>query len=106
MMSASITTTTSLRQTILADTGPIYAIRDVRDQYHERALADTRRIERERLDVLIATPILLEAYSLMLRRSSASVAQAWLRETSEESLLYPTEEIYTAAIQRLLRFGD
>ena len=57
---------------MLVDTGVLYALVDPDDQYHARAHEELTRLADEKLEVLIAYPILLESYSLVLRRLELS----------------------------------
>ena len=92
---------------VLADTGPLYALKDPDDQYHGRAQEDTLRIERERFSVVIAYPTLLEAYNLILRRLTLWEAHQWLNDaTSASVLINPTPEDYQSAFARTRDYGD
>jgi predicted nucleic acid-binding protein len=93
---------------VLADTGPLYALEDPDDQFHERAREDTRRLERERLPVVIAYPTILEAYNLLLRRLPLSDVRNWLHEatTAATEIINPTPEDYRRAIERVRRYPD
>ena len=53
---------------MLADTGPLYAVVDPRDNRFGRAREDVARLNSERLSVVVSYPILCESYSLILRR--------------------------------------
>jgi hypothetical protein len=46
--------------------GPLYATVDPEDKHHKRALRELRQLNDERWNVVVAYPILLEAYSLIL----------------------------------------
>lgn len=79
---------------VLADTGPLYAANDEGDAHHERALGDLKALVRDRREVLIAYPILLEAYSLLLFKLGRSAAAGWLTEVADASFVNPTPEDY------------
>jgi hypothetical protein len=64
-------------------------------------LEEARRIKRKRLVVIITTPVLLETYNLILQRSYAAAAHAWLMDTSEESFLSPRAEDDHRAVGRI-----
>jgi len=66
---------------VLADTGPLYALIDPDDQFHERAQQDSLRLERERLSVMVAYPTLLETYNLIPRRLTLKEAHQRLEVT-------------------------
>jgi predicted nucleic acid-binding protein len=72
---------------ILADTGPLYAAVDIDDQYHHRAQRELGDAEHEGLLVVIAYPVLLEAYTLILRRLGIPAALTWLDEVLTASVL-------------------
>jgi hypothetical protein len=63
---------------VLADIGLLYAVVDPDDQYHARAQGELQRLADAGLSVVIAHPILLEAYTLILYRLGLSTASAWL----------------------------
>lgn len=83
---------------VLADTGPLYAANDTADEHHKRALRDLEELAGERREVLIAYPILLETYSLLLFRLGRNAAIAWLDEIALSTLVSPASEDYSRAI--------
>jgi predicted nucleic acid-binding protein len=93
---------------VLADTGPLFAAADKDDADHERALRQIDELDREGLIVLIPYPILLEAYSLVLKRFGPQGALQWLDHAAEATLLNPTPEDYSVgcAIVRALSDHD
>jgi predicted nucleic acid-binding protein len=96
-----------MKQSVLADTGPLYAAADPDDQYHERAQRELKRLNRDRRSVVVAYPILSEAYTLVLYRLGKVVASTWLDETlAGVSLVNPAAEDYRAATDRVLGFKD
>ena len=86
-----------MTRAVLADTGPLYAANDERDEHHHRAVRDLKGFARDRRDVLIAYPILLEAYSLLLFRLSRKAACDWLNEVAGSSFVSPTAQDYARA---------
>lgn len=66
-------------RSLLADTGPLYALVDPDDQYHSRAQNALRRIIEDDLTILVAFPTLLESYTLVLRRLGLDVARPCFR---------------------------
>lgn len=82
---------------VLADTGPIFAAADQDDSEHERALHQIDELDRDGRLVLIPYPILLEAYSLVLKRFGSRAALLWLDDTVKASLINPTPEDYSFA---------
>jgi predicted nucleic acid-binding protein len=96
-----------MKRSVLADTGPLYAAADPDDQYHERAQRELKRLNRDRRSVVVAYPILSEAYTLVLYRLGKVVASTWLDETlAGVSLVNPAAEDYRAATDRVLGFKD
>lgn len=83
-----------MTRAVLADSGPLYAANDVADEHHERALRELEELARARRNVLIAYPILLEAYSLLLFRMGRKAAMGWLDELSAASFVTPMSEDY------------
>ena len=83
-----------MTRAVLADTGPLYAANDEGDAHHHRSLRQLKDLARERREVLIGYPTLLEAYSLILFRLGTSAASAWLDELSGASFVNPTPEDY------------
>jgi hypothetical protein len=61
-------------------TGPLYAAVDPDDAYHERSQGELRRVARDRRDVIVAYPTLLETYTLVLHRLGEPVASKWLTD--------------------------
>ncbi len=92
---------------VLADTGPLYASVDPDDAHHQRSQRELKRLARERRDVVVAYPALLEAYTLVLYRLGIETASKWLREIlSGASLINPTGEDYREAANVVLNFTD
>jgi predicted nucleic acid-binding protein len=91
----------------LADTGPLYAAVDQDDQYHPRAQSDLGRLAREELAVVVIYPILLESYTLVMRRLGTPQARRWLDDlTRGATLNNPTAEDYLVALRRLRGYRD
>jgi len=91
---------------VLADTGPLYAAVDPRDGLHEQAVAQMGKLARERRRVLVAYPILLEAYTMVRRRLGRSAASSWLIDMVDTVLINPTPEDYRQAIARVEALAD
>ena len=83
---------------VLADTGPLYAANDEGDGHHLLALRQLEELARDRREVLVAYPILLEAYSLLLYKLGRRAASDWLAEVSDASFLNPAPEDYARGI--------
>ena len=96
-----------MRQAVIADTGPLYAAVDPDDQYHRRAQRELKRLVRDRHELVIAYPTLLESYTLLLYRLGREVAKAWLDEVlTGAALVNPTPEDYRDAATKVRAFTD
>ena len=91
---------------VLADTGPLYAANDEGDAHHQRALRELKELARDRREVLIPYPVLLEAYSLLLFGLGRKAASAWLTEISDGSFVNPTPEDYARASTTVQALAD
>ena len=76
-----------MRGIVLADTGPLYAARDPSDTHHDRAHDELARLQAQNLKVVVPYPILLESYSLVLRKLGNRQAHALLAEVTSTSIL-------------------
>jgi len=95
-----------MTRAVIADTGPLYAANDEGDTYHQRALRQLKELARERREVLIPYPILLESYSLLLFRLGRNAASAWLDEVSDASFVNPMPEDYTRGSSTVRALAD
>ncbi|CAA9388218.1 MAG: hypothetical protein AVDCRST_MAG22-416 [uncultured Rubrobacteraceae bacterium] len=92
---------------MLADTGPLYAVVDPRDNRFGRAREDVARLNSERLSVVVSYPILCESYSLILRRLGIDRARGWLEEIRDRaSLVNPSAQDYEAASGLISGYPD
>lgn len=92
---------------VLLDTGPLYALVIPSDQYHGRASLEFQHLIREGFSIVVPYPILLEAYTLILRRTTVTVAHSWLEQVSDQSILVnPTDQDYRYAMHRLRLYHD
>jgi|SRR5579863_6907724 len=90
-----------MTRAVLADTGPLYAAVDPHDARHKQALEELRKLAREKRDVMVAYPSLLEAYTMVLHRLGRNTASDWLADVSDAALVNPTMEDYRQAIARI-----
>jgi predicted nucleic acid-binding protein len=89
-------------RSVLADTGPLYALVDTDDGLHGRARSEARRIAEQGWTVVVAFPTLAESHSLVVKRLGNAVARRWLDEVSSGvDLVNPRREDYLAACRRL-----
>ena len=96
-----------MSRAVLTDTGPLYAATDPDDAHHRRAHQQLKRLTREKCDVLVAYPTLLEAYTLVLYRLGKLAASNWLNDVvTGVILLNPDPEDYRVAIGKLAEFRD
>jgi predicted nucleic acid-binding protein len=95
-----------MTRAVLADTGPLYAANDKGDAHHHRALRELQALARDRRDVLISYPTLLEAYSLLLFRLGKDAASAWLTEVADAALVNPTPDDYRQAFATIRARAD
>lgn len=92
---------------VLVDTGPLLALADPSDQYHDRAHETLGRLASTDRGLLFSYPVVSETYTLLLRHLKPAFAQRWLGaiETGA-SLVNPTDRDYLDAIRLLRRYGD
>jgi predicted nucleic acid-binding protein len=95
-----------MTRAVLADTGPLYAANDEGDAHHRRALRELRDLTRDGRQVLVAYPILLEAYSLLLYRLGRNAASGWLAEITNATFVNPTPADYNRAFATVQTLGD
>lgn len=91
---------------VLADTGPLYAAVDPRYEFHQQAVAEMRRLAREKRRIVVAYPILHEAHNMVLRRLGRGTAIDWLDDMASAALVNPTPEDYRQAIATIKTLGD
>ena len=95
-----------MMRAVLADTGPLYAAADDGDAHHQQALRQLQKLARERREVVVTYPTLLEAYSLVLFRMGTKAAFQWLTYMADASLVNPTPEDYRQAAARVRALAD
>ena len=95
-----------MTRAVLADTGPLYAANDEADEHHQRALLQLEALARDRREVLIPYPILLEAYSLLLFRLGRNAASGWLTEVANASFVNPTPRDYARGFTMVRALAD
>lgn len=91
---------------VLADAGPLYAAVDEGDEHHLDARRELQRLEKERRTVVIAYPILLEAYTLVLYRLGVAAAHKWISLLAGTSFINPDSEDYGRAVITVRNFPD
>src|ERR1700727_797056 len=95
-----------MTRAVLADSGPLYAAVDEADEHHLKARRDLDRLERDRRSVVIAYPILVAAYSLVLYRLGISAAHKWITFLAGVSFINPDTEDYGRALITVQNFPD
>lgn len=96
-----------MANSILADTGPLYALVDQRDQYHPQAVLAQKTIAQNGIQVIIPYPILCECYTLILYRFGNSVVTQWLQQINAcAGLINPTVTDYMDAQPLLKKYSD
>jgi predicted nucleic acid-binding protein len=93
--------------TVLADTGPLYALADPSDHYHQRALSETEALLARSFRVAVSYPVLCEGHNLVLQRLGGAYSRQWLAELLDGSvMLNPEPTDYLSAASLLDRFPD
>lgn len=95
-----------MKRAVLADSGPLYAIADETDAHHQRALRESQLLHRDRREVLVAYPILLETYSLVLSRLGQNSALVWLSQIVSATFVDPIPEDYRWAVAQVRSLPD
>jgi predicted nucleic acid-binding protein len=92
---------------VLADTGPLYALADPSDQFHDRAHRELETIVSRNNSVLVIFPVLCETHTLVLRRLGGKYAASWLSEMLSGSLpVNPDTNDYLDATVGLRKYSD
>jgi predicted nucleic acid-binding protein len=91
---------------VLADTGPLYAAIDPHDARHKQAVAELHKLGREKREIVVAYPILFEAYTMVLRRLGRNAAADWLMDMANASLINPMPEDYRHAVATIRALAD
>ena len=92
---------------VLADTGPLYAIVNPRDQYHERSRVELAALFADQRLMAVTFPTVLETYSLILQRQSSRNAVRWIEDVARGPLpLEPIKADYLQAFETVQRLTD
>jgi predicted nucleic acid-binding protein len=92
---------------MLVDTGPLYALTDPSDRYHQRSIKELTLIQEANRFLAVTYPTLAEAYNLVVRRLGVKYAHEWLKELMEGSMLInPEAEDYLDAADRIGAIRD
>jgi len=95
-----------MTRAVLADTGPLYALADPSDQFHDRAHRELETIVSRNNHVLVVFPVLCETHTLVLRRLGGKYAANWLNEVLSGSLpLNPEANDYLEACGDLRKYS-
>ena len=96
-----------MKRAVLVDTGPLYAAVDPDDQYHARAQQELNALTEKQYAVILAYPMLIEAYTLILYRLGRLTAHRWLEEVlTGTALINPTPDDYRAAFAKAGAYPD
>ena len=95
-----------MKHAVLADTGPLYAAVDPHDARHKQALGELRKLDREKREIVVAYPTLLETYTMVLHRVGRDTASDWLTDMADAALVNPTPEDYQRAAAKITRLAD
>ena len=91
----------------MADTGPLFAAVNRRDEHHRRAQAELAGIARSGREVAILASTVLEAYSLILHKVSIVAAQHWLNEiVGGATLIYANADDFASAFGLVHHYRD
>jgi len=92
---------------VLADTGPLYALRDPDDASHGRAREDLENLRAQRFGVVVPYSTLTEGHALVLRKLGLAEARSFLRYLIRTAVFVtPTAEDYDRAAALILRYTD
>jgi predicted nucleic acid-binding protein len=96
-----------MRKPVLADTGPLYALADPSDQYHQKAHEQLGRVTADGRFVVITYLTLAESYTLILRRLGTDYAHQWLEEILDGSAtINPEPGDYIQAASLIAAYAD
>ena len=94
-------------KSILADTGPLYALQDSRDAHHLQASKQLTKLSQAGFEVIVCQPVLFESHSLILHRLGTQVAQSYLQAVrSGAGFLSAAPEDLEVALVNATRFSD
>jgi predicted nucleic acid-binding protein len=92
---------------IIADTGPLYAVVDPDDQYHQRSQSELAKVNREKLAIIVPYPVYIETHKLILQWLGFSQAISFadnIRQTA--NLINPIDTDYEAAVKLVAKYPD
>jgi len=95
-----------MTRAVFTDSGPLFAIADESDEHHERALRQSALLTRDRWEILVPYPILLETYTLVLFNLGQESALHWLSQILSAVFISPTPEDYRRAATQVLALPD
>jgi predicted nucleic acid-binding protein len=91
---------------VLADSGPLFAAVDEGDEHHVEALRQLQNLDQDKRIIIIPYPIVLEAYSLVVKRLGAVAAQKWITAVTASTLINPDTEDYGRAMVMVRDYPD
>ncbi len=93
--------------TALVDAGPLYALSDPSDQYHQHAREQMRRLVAQGYFVAVTYPAIAETHTLLLRRLGSTYAHEWLQDLFDRVIpVNPEPGDYQEAVLRVLKYPD
>ena len=95
-----------MRRAVVADTGPLYAAADPDDMHHARSQREIQQLAREKREVIVVYPTLLETYTLVLFRLGKNAAAVWLRDMEGARLVNPGPEDYRRSVTKISALPD
>jgi predicted nucleic acid-binding protein len=95
-----------MTRAVLADSGPLFAIADENDGLHDRALREFELLARDRWEILVPYPILLETYTLILFNLGRKGASGWLSQILSAVFISPNADDYRRAAMQVMALPD
>lgn len=96
-----------MRGVVLADTGPLYAMWDPDDELYGRTQEESTKITDENLAIAVPYPILLEAYTLVMRKLGFDEARGFLGEIEKNySFVIAGADDHRKAADAVRRYPD